>query len=194
MHLSLALAGQPKVLPCQPEVRESPFVEHFRLPGLLKRNRVTELQRSINSLSRHGDHWSSLFQDQWLLTIIKHGLDFISTEKFPLGSAVAFSVNNLHSLRQEVDNRLLQSAIETVKDQVTGFYSRIFLMKKPDGSFRPIIYLSRLNKNVIHPKFKMDNLATVMSAVLNNVWAVSIYLKDGFFMSASTKPGDHCHG
>ena len=53
--------------------------------------------------------------------------------------------------------KLLNSqAIEEVKDTSSlGYYSRLFLVPKPDGSFCPIIDLKELNLFLDIPSFKM---------------------------------------
>ena len=54
-----------------------------------------------------------------------------------------------------------KGAVERVEGAVEGFYSRLFVVPKPDGTFRPILDLSRLNKFLDPPKFKLDNLQMV---------------------------------
>lgn len=74
-----------------------------------------------------------------------------------------------------------KGAVEKVEGAVEGFYSRLFVVPKPDGTFRPILDLSRLNKYLDPPKFKMDNLQTVRSAVFKDAWMANLDLKDAYF-------------
>ena len=62
-----------------------------------------------------------------------------------------------------------------------GFYSTIFLVPKPNGTFRLILNLSNLNKFVKLERFKMDNMDTVISALTPEVWSVRLDLQDAYF-------------
>ena len=70
-----------------------------------------------------------------------------------------------------------KGAVERVKGAVEGFYSRLFVVPKPDGTFQPILDLSRLNKFLDPPKFKLDNLQTVFK----DAWMANLDLKDAYF-------------
>lgn len=49
-----------------------------------------------------------------------------------------------------------------MKEQGKGHYSRLFLVKKPNGKFRTVINLKPLNKYITYRRFKME---TINSAV-----------------------------
>ena len=132
-------------------------------------------------MSRHSANWTNLFQDQWLLSIITEGLKIVTTRKVPLGGPVTFPSPNSQPLKLEIQKLLEKDAIEIVTNPTKGFYSRIFMVQKPDGSFRPIIDLSKLNQFVTCQKFKMNNLSLVISALQPGTWAVKIDLKDAYF-------------
>lgn len=85
------------------------------------------------------------------------------------------------AIQEEVTQLLQKGAIEPVAGQPLGFYSTMFLVPKPDGTNRPIINLRRLNAYVDCPSFKMDNIATVRSALVKDMWACRLDLKDAYF-------------
>lgn len=62
-----------------------------------------------------------------------------------------------------------------------GFYSHLFVVPKASGGFRPVLNLSTLNNFVHTTKFWMEAVATVLSAVCQYNWMVSIDLKDACF-------------
>ena len=62
-----------------------------------------------------------------------------------------------------------------------GFYSRIFLVHKKDGGFRPVFDLKALNAFVVKEKFKLTTPQVVTNALHKGDWAVSIDLKDAYF-------------
>ena len=59
-----------------------------------------------------------------------------------------------------------------------GYYSCLFLVPKPDGSFRPIIDLKKLNQFLIVPLFKMETLFSIIAALQPQEWITKIDLKD----------------
>ena len=59
--------------------------------------------------------------------------------------------------------------------------SSFFLVKKRSGGWRPVIDLSRLNKFVLCPHFKMETLDTVRMSLKKGDWVTSLDLKDAYF-------------
>ena len=62
-----------------------------------------------------------------------------------------------------------------------GYYSRLFLVRKKSGGWRPVIDLSRLNQHVITPHFKMETLDSVRLPLRKHDWAISLDLTDAYF-------------
>lgn len=58
-----------------------------------------------------------------------------------------------------------------------GFYSRIFLIKKPSGNFHLILNLKPLNKSVLYKKFCMDSIFTVRNMLTKECFMASIDLR-----------------
>ena len=77
---------------------------------------------------------------------------------------------------------LLESrAIEEVLDPSSpGYYSRLFLVPKPHGSFRPIIDLKKWNLYLEVPSFKMELLFSIIAALQPLEWITKIDLKDAY--------------
>ena len=63
----------------------------------------------------------------------------------------------------------------------SGYYSRLFLVRKKSGGWRPVIDLHRLKRHIITPHFKMVTLDSVHLALRKNDWAISLDLKDVYF-------------
>ena len=61
-----------------------------------------------------------------------------------------------------------------------AYYSRLFLVPKPDGSFRPIIDLEKLNQFIVVPAFKMETLFSIITALQPQEWINKIDLKDAY--------------
>ena len=62
-----------------------------------------------------------------------------------------------------------------------GFYSRLFLVTKATGEWRPIIDLSSLNVFVHCPSFTMETPRSIVGALQQVQWLTSLSLKDAYF-------------
>ena len=83
------------------------------------------------------------------------------------------------ALAGEVSALLSKGAVEPAPP-TPGFYSRVFVVLKASGTWRPIIDLSVLNKSVIRTKFRMETVQSVLSSVRQGDWMVSLDLKDAY--------------
>ena len=124
--------------------------------------------------------------DPWVLNVVKTGYSI----KFwhpPLLSMVSTmqsgSLNPLIDALMETEfHKLLKKgAIEIPEDNsLPGFYSRLFLVPKPNNKWRPVIDLSHLNDFVQIPRFKMETPQKVMSSLKKGCWVYSLDLKDAY--------------
>ena len=73
------------------------------------------------------------------------------------------SSNKTSDLLQAV-KKLLDSRAIKVDTLSPGYYRRLFLVPKPNGSFRPIINLKKLNLFLEIPSFKMETLFSIVAA------------------------------
>ena len=97
---------------------------------------------------------------------------------------------NLSSGRKRNSNETGNNKPFTKRDHspmqptTTGFYSRLFLVPKKGGSFRPVIDLSPLNKFIANEHFQMENL-TCLKHILNpSNYMVKLDLKDAYLSVA----------
>ena len=137
-------------------------------------------------LSRDPDAWESIGSEEWVLSVLRHGYRIPFRSRPPLavypldfGSYSPGSERG-KALDLEVSVLLNKGAVETAPS-TPGFYSRLFVVPKASGGFRPVLDLSALNAYVHTAKFRMETIATVLSAVRRNDWMVSIDLKDAYF-------------
>ena len=82
-------------------------------------------------------------------------------------------------LTQELQHLLQKGAVEPAP-QSPGFYSRLFLVQKASGSWRPIIDLSTLNGYVISSHFHMETPKSVLRSIRPGDWMVSLDLQDAY--------------
>ena len=85
------------------------------------------------------------------------------------------------ALRQEIEGMLAKGALEIARDPGPGFYSRLFLVEKASGGWRPVIDLSHLNEFVQLTPFKMETVASVLLSVREGDFLASLDLKDAYF-------------
>ena len=85
------------------------------------------------------------------------------------------------ALWQEVEAMLAKGALEITRDPGPGFYSRLFLVEKASGGWRPVIDLSHLNEFVQLTPFKMKTVASVLLYVREGNFLASLDLKDAYF-------------
>ena len=85
------------------------------------------------------------------------------------------------ALRQEVEAMLAKGALEIARDPGPSFYSRLFLVEKATGGWRPMIDLSHLNDFVQLTSFKMKTVASVLLSVREGDFLASLDLKDAYF-------------
>ena len=83
------------------------------------------------------------------------------------------------SLTQELQNLLRKGAVEPAP-QSPGFYSRLFLIQKALGSWRPIIDLSTLNDYITLSHFHMETPQSVLRSIRPGDWMVSLDLQDAY--------------
>ena len=75
---------------------------------------------------------------------------------------------------------LLLVLVELAPLPSLGFYSRLFLVWKTSGSWRPVIDLSTLNLFVDVSHFRMETIQSVLLSVRQGDWMASIDLKEAY--------------
>ena len=83
------------------------------------------------------------------------------------------------ALTQELQNLLRKGAVEPAP-QSLGFYSRLFLIQKASGSWRPIIDLSTLNDYITSSHFHMETPQSVLCSIRSGDWMISLDLQDAY--------------
>ena len=77
-----------------------------------------------------------------------------------------FAPNSIRgrALAKEIDSLIAKGAVE-LAPRTPGYYSRVFVVMKASGTWRPIIDLSLLNKSVKGTKFRMETIQSVLASV-----------------------------
>ena len=132
--------------------------------------------------------WDNLTTDRYVQSIVRDGyrVELISPPPLspvPIPMKLFRDTEQSNALLREIMSLLDKGAIEELdpRSLSPGFYSRLFLVPKTDGSYRLVFNLQSLNQFVHKEKFKMTTPRTVSNAMHKGDWAVRIDLKDAYF-------------
>ena len=123
--------------------------------------------------------------DTWVVEVLRVGYRIAFDRRPPLSerplSLPAYSPQSIKgvALTQELQTLLRKGAVEPAP-QSPGFYSRLFLVQKASGSWRPIIDLSTLNDYVSSSHFHMETPQSVLRSIRQGDWMVSLDLQDAY--------------
>ena len=84
------------------------------------------------------------------------------------------------ALREVTQALIAKSAVELAPLPSLSFYSRLFVVWKTSGSWRPVIDLSTLNLFVDVSHFRMETIQSVLLSVRQGDWMASIDLKEAY--------------
>ena len=84
----------------------------------------------------------------------------------------------------EVQKLLDKGVVKIVNTCPNQYLSRIFLVPKKDGSFRPVIDLKPLNQFIAKAHFKMESLAMIRDLLREGDWMASTDLRDAYLSVA----------
>ena len=84
-------------------------------------------------------------------------------------------------VNKEIANLLVKGVVTVVQPVEGQFISNVFVRPKPNGDFRLILNLSKMNENVEYSHFKMTSLQTAVELMRPGCWMTSIDLKDAYY-------------
>ena len=123
-------------------------------------------------LAPHWRRWQAIGAESWVVTVLRDGyrVPFLDSPPPLSRTPVSFLMYRAGSpqaqaLRQEVEAMLAKVALEIARDPGPVFYSRLSLVEKASGGWKPMIDLSHLNEFVQLTRFKMETVASVLISV-----------------------------
>ena len=102
----------------------------------------------------------------------------LSDQPLPMPSYSPSSIRG-RALEKEFLDLLHKGAIEQAP-QTPGFYSRLFVVQKDSGSWRPIIDLSTLNTFIVSQRLHMETPQSVLRSIRQGDWMISLDLQDAY--------------
>ena len=91
------------------------------------------------------------------------------------------SGSHLPHIRNFIPNLLSRRVIRRVLFSRPLFFSRLFVVPKKGGSLRLVIDLSRLNKFLVVPTFRMESVWTIAAGWVEALWGITVDLEDAYF-------------
>ena len=137
-------------------------------------------------LSDYWQNWQFIGADDWVINILRGGYYIPFDDELPSLTTdppdLCYKPSHplFQELQDQVQSLLAKSAIEEVDISTPGYYSRLFLAPKKQGTWRPVIDLKPLNKFLTPPKFKMETTHSIMGALQPDTWSTSLDLQDAF--------------
>ena len=129
--------------------------------------------------------WQAVTSDQWVLQVVRgYKLELTSTPTQSSQPLTVVTKANQSLVGEEVQKLLDKGAIKMTSPCPTQYVSRIFVVPKKDGSFRPVINLKPLNRFIVAAHFKMEGLAMLRDLLRPGDWMASIDLKDAYLSVA----------
>ena len=117
--------------------------------------------------------------DAWVVEVLREGYRILfsrrpqlSDQPLPMPSYSPSSIRG-KALEQEFQDLLHKQAIEPAP-QAPGFYSRLFVVQKDSGAWRPIIDLSTLNTYIASQRFHMETPQSILRSIRPGDWMISI--------------------
>ena len=126
-------------------------------------------------------NWRKISSDEWIHnTITGFKLDLLSPPYQQYRAVTHLDSHKAPIMSEQVRALSSKEAITPVPDTQEGFVSPVFLVPKPDGSWRTVINLKSLNRFVAAPHFKMESIKTVKGLIQEGDWMVKLDLKDAY--------------
>ena len=79
-----------------------------------------------------------------------------------------------------VPDWLERGIIREVTEPALLYFSKMFTVAKKNGKRCPILDLSRLNRLIVTPKFRMETLDKVVKLIVSSMWGTSVDITDAY--------------
>lgn len=130
-------------------------------------------------VSKKTSEWEKITNNVWVIQMVK-GVRIELLCLPPQSVEPTSDTGNEANLTGKISEMLEQGVIEKASKSSRRFVSHLFLRPKKDGTFRPILNLSKLNEYVVYRHFKMEQLATVMQLITEGAWLASIDISQAY--------------
>ena len=124
--------------------------------------------------------------EPWVVEVLREGyrIPFLSQPPLspvpiPMPSYNPLSTKGV-ALEEVTLGLITKGAVELAPLLSPSFYSRLFVVWKTSGSWRPVIDLSTLNRFVDVSHFQMETIQSVLLSIRQGDWMASIDLQEAY--------------
>ena len=131
--------------------------------------------------------WQNLTSDSEVLDMISGlHIEFDSLENCSAFRDTCYNLSDydIQVIDLEVEKLLAKSVISICSPSPEQNVSPVFTCPKKDGTFRMILNLKKINKDVTYKHFKMDSLQSALQLISPNCFMTSVDLKDAYYSVA----------
>ena len=137
-------------------------------------------------LTNFVNNWLKIYSSQWTIDVLRWGYRIEFASLPPLSSTpISFpppaNLARREAVSEQAKQLLSKGVIELVNWKTPGFYSRFFVVPKPEGKWRSILDLSALNVYVQKESFKMETAEHIRALLQEGEWLASLDLHDAYF-------------
>ena len=131
--------------------------------------------------------WENFKVHPRVVLVLKQGYCLPFKQKPPLARFPAIKSSYTTPVKQKalleaIQQMVQKRAVVLVQNKNSlGFYSRLFLVPKPENKWRPVIDLSVVNTYLHVPTFKMETAEVIRASLQVGEWVASIDLTDAYF-------------
>ena len=147
----------------------------------------TQTQYPGARLGNYWKVWENFKVHPRVVLVLKQGYCLPFKQKPPLARYPTIKSSYSDPVKQKallesVQKMVQKRAVVPVQNKNSlGFYSRLFLVPKPENKWRPVIDLSVVNTFLHVPTFKMETAEVIRASLQAGEWVASIDLTDAYF-------------
>lgn len=133
--------------------------------------------------------WTKITNDPLILSYVKgYKIPFIKKVfQNYIPCEPRFSSREKKACKNSIADLIQKGAISPCKPCKGQFLSSYFLRLKPNGDYRFILNLKKLNEFIVAPHFKMEDIKTALKLITRNCFMATIDLKDSYFLIPISK-------
>ena len=130
------------------------------------------------------DQWEELTSNKKVLSWIKgYKIPFVSKVcQLTLPKETQWSIQEVKIIKGKIFELLKMGAVRLAIPCEGQFVSKIFIVPKPDGSYRLILNLKLLNKFLETEHFKLEDEKTVRRIISPDCYMATLDLKDAYHL------------
>lgn len=128
--------------------------------------------------------WRELTNDPFIISCVKGYKIMLDKQAIQLTEPPEplFSEHENIACANSIKTLLEKGAISKCEIRKGQFISTYFLRQKPNGDYRFILNLKKLNQYITAPHFKMENIKTALKLLSRNSYMTALDLQDGYLL------------